>query len=187
MTKQQKLVIALKLLLSLLVLSAFNVSYLNTLTFKKKNVLHALPLKSIIFNPRPVCFALTKNRFSMDKDVLNVVQIKDTTVQISSAKIAIMVESTTRLQSYVSAKIHFSSTMETDVLNVSIQNTLTIHKSYVNSVPKIKSIISSSRNVYNVPQTIHSLMAIDAQSAPKILFGIKLAKNVKLAKEDKYL
>lgn len=123
----------------------------------------------------------------MVKDVFNVVQIKDITVQTSSAKIAIMVESTTRLQSNVSAKIHFSSTMVIDVLNVSIPNTSTIHKSYVNNVPKIKSIISSSRNVYNVPKTIHTLMAIDVQSAPKILFGMKLAKNAKLAKEGKYL
>lgn len=38
MTKQPKLVIALKLLLFLQVQYAFNVSYLNTLTFKKKNV-----------------------------------------------------------------------------------------------------------------------------------------------------
>jgi hypothetical protein len=146
MIKQQKLAIVQKLLLSLPVRTVFNVSYLNTLIFKRKNAFRVLYLKSIIFNQRPACFVPHKNHSSMVKDVFNVVQIKNITAKASSAKIAIMVESIIRLQNNVSAKIPFSFTMVTNVLNVSILNTLTLHKIYVNNVLKIKSIISSSRN-----------------------------------------
>ena len=177
-----KLATAQKQLLSSLVPTAFNVSYLNTSISKKKNAKHVPSLKYITFNQKHVYFVLVKSHLTMARDALNVVLTKDTTVLALNVKIAIMVESIIQLQSIVNAKTNSSSMMEPNALNASILNISTILKNYANNVLKIKFIISNSRNAFNVLKIIPSLMEVDALSALKIQFGMILASNVKPAK-----